>query len=74
MRILGVQGTSRSAEFPGWESGSVALKKIKIQIPKRWDEAVDCDAFVNEVNSALESFKVSDIEAIAGIASNRGGA
>ena len=70
VRILG-RGT-RSDKFPGWDSGSVALAKIKIPIPERLEEPVECDSLVAQVQQAFASFTELDIAAIDGITSNRG--
>ncbi|MFI5366207.1 MAG: hypothetical protein ACHQ4J_11340 [Candidatus Binatia bacterium] len=70
VRILG-RGI-KSATLPEWYSGSVGLREIKIPIPERLEEPVECDALVAQVQQAFVSFTARDVEAIAGIASNRG--
>jgi len=70
VRILG-RGI-KSTKFPDWESGSVGLAEIKIPIPERPEEAVECDSLVAQVRQAFTSFTARDVEAIAGISSNRG--
>jgi len=72
MRILG-RGV-KSATFPGWDSGSVGLAEIKIPIPERLEEPVEADSLVGQVQQSFASFTARDVEAIAGIASNRGDA
>ncbi len=72
VRILG-RG-NKLTTFPDWESGSVGLAEIKIPIPERLEELVECDSLVAQVQEAFASFTARDVEAIAGIASNRGDA
>jgi hypothetical protein len=62
----------KSAAFPDWYSGSVGLTEIKIRIPDRLEEPVECDSLVAQVQQVFRSFTARDIEAIAGIAGNRG--
>jgi hypothetical protein len=70
VRILG-RGI-KSTKFPDWDPGSVGLTEIVIPIPERLEEPVECDALVAQVQQAFESFTARDVEAMAGIASNRG--
>jgi hypothetical protein len=70
LRILG-RGI-KSTEFPDWYSGSVMLTVIKISIPERLEEPVECDSLVADVQQAFASFTPREVEAIDRIASNRG--
>ncbi len=70
LRILGVG--HRSDTLPGWASGSVGLAKIKILIPDRLEDPVECDSLVDQVQQAFASFTTQDVEEIDRIASNRG--
>jgi len=70
VRILG-RGL-KSATFPDWDSGSVGLAEIKIPISERLEEPVECDSLVAQVQQAFASFTAREVDAIAGIASNRG--
>ena len=68
VRILG-RGI-KSATLPDWESGDVGLTEIKIPIPERLEEPVECDSLVAQVQQAFAPF-TADVEAMAGIAGNR---
>jgi hypothetical protein len=70
IRILGVG--KKSATLPGWASGTVVLAEIKIPIPERLEEPVECDPLVAQIQQSFVSFTARDVAAIAGIASNRG--
>lgn len=70
MRILGVG--NKSDTLPGWASGTVGLAVIKIHIPERLEEPVECDSLVADVQKAFESFTAREVEEIDRIASNRG--
>ena len=67
VRILG-----RGIKVRGWESGTVVLAEIKIPIPERLEEPVECDSLVAKVQQAFASFTERDVAAIDGITSNRG--
>ena len=70
LRILG-RGI-KSDKLLGWDSGAVGLVEIKIHIPERLEEPVECDSLVAQVQKAFASFTEQDVEAIDGITSNRG--
>ena len=70
VRILG-RGI-KSDKLVGWDSGAVGLVEIKIHIPERLEEPVECDSLVAQVQKAFASFTEQDVEAIDGITSNRG--
>ncbi len=61
-----------SPEWREWDSGSVELAEIKIPIPERLEEPVECDSLVAQVQQAFASFTERDIAAIDAITSNRG--
>ncbi|OGA16653.1 MAG: hypothetical protein A3H33_09055 [Betaproteobacteria bacterium RIFCSPLOWO2_02_FULL_65_20] len=67
VRILG-----RGIKVRGWESGTVVLAEIKIPIPERLEEPVECDSLVAKVQQAFASFTERDVAAIDGITTNRG--
>jgi hypothetical protein len=69
VRILG-RGI-KSARLPGWDSGTVGLMEIKIPIPERLEEPVECDSLVAQVQQAFASFNARNVEEIAEIANNR---
>lgn len=62
----------KSTALPDWASGSVGLAKIKIPIPERLEEPVECDSLVAKVQQAFASFTPRQVEEIDRIASNRG--
>lgn len=68
VRILGRGIKSATLK---WDS-SVGLTEIKIPIPERLEEPVECDSLVAQVQQAFASFNARNVEEIAGIASNRG--
>jgi hypothetical protein len=70
IRILGVG--NRSDTLPGWASGTVVLDEIKIPIPKLLEEPVECDSLVTKVQQAFALITSVEVDALAGIASNRG--
>ncbi len=70
VRILG-RGL-KSTTFPDWDSGSVGLTEIKIPIPERLEEVIECDSLVAQVQQAFALFTALEVEVLAGIASNRG--
>lgn len=55
VRILG--GRIKSARLPGWASGTVVLDEIKIHIPERLGEPVECDSLVTRVQQVFASFR-----------------
>ena len=67
VRILG-----RVIKVRGWASGTVVLAEIKIPIPERLEEPVECDSLVARVQQVFASFTERDIAEIDGITSNRG--
>lgn len=69
-RIMG--GRIKPIRSPGWESGAVVLDEIKIPLPERLGNPVECDSLVAQVRHAFAAFTAQDIAAIDGIASNRG--
>lgn len=70
VRILG-RGI-KSDKLPEWASGSVGLAEIKILIPERLEEPVECDSLVAKVQQAFASFTAQEVEAIDAIGNNRG--
>jgi len=70
VRIMG--GRIKHCKSLGWESGTVGLDEIKIPLPARLEDSVECDPLVAQVRHAFAAFTEQDIAAINGIASNRG--
>jgi hypothetical protein len=69
VRILN-RGTK--AATLGYTPGTVRLAEIKIPVPERLEEPVECDSLVAQVQQVLASLTAQDVNAIVGIASNRG--
>ena len=65
IRILG-RG-ERAAKYDGWGNGSVALQEIKIPIPDRFDEPVECDSLVEQVQQTFAPFTAQQVKAIAAL-------
>jgi hypothetical protein len=68
VRIL---GRGMKAATLKWVSGSVGLTEIKIPIPERLEEPVECDSLVAQVQQAFASFTAQEVKEIAALASNR---
>lgn len=66
--LIRILGCGEKAEKFGWSNGTVALTEIKIHIPDRFDEPVECDSLVKQVHEAFELFTAQHVKAIAAIA------
>jgi hypothetical protein len=69
IRILRAGIKSASLE---WASGMVGLKEIKIPVPERFEEPVEYDSLVAQVQQAFAILGAEEVKAICAITPNRG--